>query len=117
MCSILLGSPAVRSSVLFGTMTVALLTASVAKADVTCSPTTLISQQNRTAMKHRPATVQNVRLNQTSVEEMLQWANPATISKSSNSAIDPRENQAYTLTGDLWHIKVEGNDCDFHLEL
>jgi len=113
MCSILLGSPAV----LFGTIAVALLTAGAAEADVTCSPTTPISQQNRTAMKHRAATVQNVRLNQTSVDEMLQWANPATISKSSNSAIDPRENQAYTLTGDLWHIKVEGNDCDFHLEL
>ena len=32
-------------------------------------------------------------------------------------AIDPREEQAVTLEGDLWRVVVEANDCDLHLEL
>jgi hypothetical protein len=89
----------------------------IATADITCTATTAISRQSRTDMKHRPASVQNVHLNQSSVEEMLLWPNPSTITKNSNTAIDPRENQTYTLSGDLWRVKVEDNDCDFHLEV
>ena len=86
-------------------------------ADVTCAPTTLIGNQSRTDMKHRGPGLQSVSLNQTSVTDMLNWSNPATISRTSNSPIDPRENQAFTMKGDLWRVKIEGNDCDFHLEL
>jgi hypothetical protein len=28
-----------------------------------------------------------------------------------------RENEVYLLEGDLWRVKLEDNDCDFHLEL
>jgi hypothetical protein len=31
--------------------------------------------------------------------------------------IDPKENQVFTVEGDLWRVVVEANDCDFHLEL
>jgi len=86
-------------------------------ADVVCSPTTPVNHQSRTQMKHRSPNVQNVSFQQTSVEDMLNWPNPAHIVKSSESPIDDRENQAFTATGDLWRVKVEDNDCDFHLEM
>jgi len=68
-------------------------------------------------MKHRAPGLRNVSVNQTSVPEMLNWPNPAKISKNANSPIDARENQAFNFDADLWHVKVEGNDCDFHLEV
>lgn len=86
-------------------------------ADVVCSPTTPVNHQSRTQMKHRSPNVQNASFQQTSVEDMLNWPNPAHIVKSSESPIDDRENQAFTVTGDLWRVKVEDNDCDFHLEM
>jgi len=86
-------------------------------ADVTCTPTTPVSNQSRTDMKHRAPGLRNVSVNQTSVPEMLNWPNPTKIVKSSGSPIDTRETQAFTLNGDLWHVKIEGNDCDFHLEV
>ena len=69
-------------------------------------------------MKHRPAASQTVALHTTTVQDMLvQWPNPAHIDKKANTPIDPRENQAFTLKGDVWVAKIEGNDCDIHLEL
>ena len=29
----------------------------------------------------------------------------------------PRESALFTIEGDLWRVKVEDNDCDFHIEL
>ena len=89
----------------------------VGRADVTCSPSTPITHQSRTGMKHRSPGLMNVAAKQVSVANMLSWPNPSTISRTSNSPIDPRENQSYTLQGELWRVKTEGNDCDFHLEL
>lgn len=88
-----------------------------ARADVVCSPTTPVAQQSRTQMKHRNPGLQSVSLKQTTVEDILNWPNPARIDKSSGSAIDARENQAFTVVGDVWRVKVEDNDCDFHVEL
>lgn len=83
-----------------------------------CSPTTALPVQSRSGMKHRPAGSQTVAAHTTSVSEMLlQWANPARIDKKANTPIDPRENQAFTLRGDVWVAKIEANDCDIHLEL
>jgi hypothetical protein len=37
--------------------------------------------------------------------------------RKSNTPIDPKETQAFTLDGDLRRILTEANDCDFHLEI
>jgi len=84
--------------------------------DISCSPTTPVANQIRTDMKHRRSAIQSVSIIQTSVAGMLNWPNPISISRS-NGSIDQRENIAYTIVGDLWRVIVEGNDCDFHLEL
>ena len=41
---------------------------------------------------------------------------PCAAVRKSNTPIDPKESQAFTLKGDLWRILTEANDCDFHLE-
>jgi hypothetical protein len=87
-----------------------------ANADVPCSPTTPVANQIRTSLKHRTTGFQNVGLRTVSVEDMLAWPNPINISRSDNP-IDPRENQEFTLSGDLWRVAIEDNDCDFHLEI
>ena len=87
------------------------------RADVVCSPTTPVARQSRTQMKHRSPELQGVSFQQTSVEDMLNWPNPAHIVKTSGSPIDDRETQELTFVGDLWRVKIEDNDCDFHLEI
>src|SRR5258708_14158066 len=37
--------------------------------------------------------------------------------RRSNATIDPNEEKAFTLSGDLWRVKLEDNDCDLHLEV
>lgn len=90
--------------------------APLAHADVPCSPTTPVANQIRTSLKHRSGGFQTVTLKITTVSDMLSWPNPSRISRA-NAPIDPRENQAFRLSGDLWRIVMEGNDCDFHLEI
>jgi len=52
---------------------------------------------------------------------MLAWGFPASIdsdaTRNSQKAIDDKEAQVFTLTGNLWRIGLEGNDCDIHMEL
>jgi hypothetical protein len=94
-----------------------LMLSTLSWTDVVCSPTTAIDHQSRTQLKHRGPGVQNVSLTQVTVEDMLNWPNPTQIVRTSNSPIDNRENQAFTLIGDIWRVKVEDNDCDFHVEM
>ncbi len=88
--------------------------------DITCSPTTPIESQSRTELKHRNAP-DDATATATSVPEMLHWATPAKIglkrTRESEQPIDPKEEQAFALEGNLWRIGLEGNDCDFHMEL
>jgi len=84
-----------------------------------CAPTTLLERQFRSAMKHRapgPRTGRSVALG-----ELAAWPPPAGIARFEvrrrDAAIDPREEQAVVLTGDLWRVVVEDNDCDLHLEV
>ena len=102
---------------LSGVVLMVLLLSTLSWADVVCSPTTAIDHQSRTQLKHRGPNVQNVSFTQVTVEDMLNWPNPAQIVRTSNSPIDNRENQAFTLFGDIWRVKVEDNDCDFHVEM
>ena len=77
---------------LIATVALTFLVLGHARADIVCSPTTPVAQQSRTQMKHRNPGLHNVSLKQTTVEDMLNWPNPARIDRNSGSAIDPREN-------------------------
>ncbi|MGD0696525.1 MAG: hypothetical protein ABSB82_17025 [Terriglobia bacterium] len=89
------------------------------EAPKTCRPTTAIDSQERHTMKHRPSGPANG--TQSTVPDMLAWGFPANIdskaTRSSQEAIDNKETQVFTLTGNLWRIGLEGNDCDIHMEL
>lgn len=94
--------------------------AHIAVADITCTPTKTVPQQNRTRMKHRtPPSTSGPTL--TTVAGMIA-ASPAAGTttagfRTATGPIDPRENAVVTLKGDLWQINIEPNDCDFHLEI
>jgi hypothetical protein len=101
--------------------TLSLCGGAFAQSDIPCTAGTPIQQQSRTRMKHRgePSTVTPSTVN---LLEMLTWKAPAKVASSpavrkSNTPIDPKETQAFTLEGDLWRIQTEANDCDFHMEL
>jgi hypothetical protein len=97
------------------------LCVSAARADITCTPTQPLAQQNRTLMKHRTPPQPNPGVKLITVTEIV--ASPPAVGVNSPGArtsaqpIDPRETSVLTLKGDLWVINVEPNDCDFHLEV
>lgn len=85
----------------------------------TCPTTPPNKQARATVKKKKPAndiTVSNI-----TVSDLFNWNLPADIAnpkvRNSKKPIDPHEEKAFTLTGDLWRVKFEMNDCDFHLEL
>lgn len=85
----------------------------------TC-PTTPLSQQQRAPVKKKkPA--ENISITNIEVADVFDWELPANIESSkvrnSKKIIDPRETRAFKLTGDLWRVKFEINDCDLHLEM
>jgi hypothetical protein len=93
----------------------------IAQTDIACTPTTPVPQQSRTKLKHRMPPAPGV-IATIIVREMLLWAAPAGVASSpairaSNTPIDPKETQIFTVAGDLWRTVIEGNDCDIHLEL
>jgi hypothetical protein len=87
-------------------------------ADQPCRPTTPKGSQQRTQLKHRaPVTTAPTK---TSVAEVIGWKLPALNDpavKRSSDPIDPRERKVFTLRGDIWIAKTEGNDCDYHVEM
>jgi hypothetical protein len=56
-----------------------------------------------------------------SLEDIFTWTSPPCINlirvRSSNRVIDPDENQAFTIEGEVWRVKPEASDCDFHVEM
>jgi hypothetical protein len=78
--------------------------------------------QSRTALKHRKrplfygaihASVPNIIvLNQ----QLPVGAKNASVRKQ-NVPISPVERNVYTVTGDLWRVKMEDNDDEYHLEI
>jgi hypothetical protein len=86
------------------------------------SPTTPIATQSRTALKHRtPPTIYiPTRLTVPDIIALNQQL-PAGLSnthlRESNSPLSPIEGKIYAVEGDLWRVKMEANDCDYHLEL
>lgn len=97
----------------------AVIVTQVAYADLPCKPTTPIGSQQRTKLKHR-APVTTTPAN-TSVTQVIGWSLPGTLGetavKRSVDPIDPHEQKVFTLRGDIWIAKTEGNDCDYHVEL
>ena len=95
-------------------------TPALAQSTVACTPTTPVQKQPRTQLKHRSIPTGITPL-ATTISEMLKWKAPAHISspavRESNSPIDPREKQVFTVSGDLQRVIMEDNDCDFHLEI
>ena len=92
-----------------------------ARSRTTCVATTPVANQSRTKLKHRPPG-RHATPSTTSIPAMLNWKAPAKAASSatvrrSNSPIDPKESEAFTVEGDLWRVVVEANDCDLHLEL
>ena len=102
-------------------MSTLLIPAQVLAQDIACTPTTAISSQARSAMKHRAPGDSGAATQTATVAQVLAWAAPANIAtpstRRSGTAIDNRENQAFTVTGDLWRVIIEDNDCDFHFEI
>ncbi|MGA8144235.1 MAG: hypothetical protein WB987_10135 [Candidatus Acidiferrales bacterium] len=89
--------------------------------DIVCTGSTPIASQARTSMKHRNPPTSTTQPKNATVSQVLSWAAPPDIAnvktRRSNQSIDPREDQGFTIDGDLWRVIVEDNDCDFHLEL
>jgi hypothetical protein len=102
-------------------MSTILISAQLCAQDIACTATTAISSQARSAMKHRAPGDAGAATQTVTVAQVLAWAAPANIAtpstRRSGTAIDNRENQAFTITGDLWRVIIEDNDCDFHFEI
>jgi hypothetical protein len=82
-------------------------------------PTTAVEKQQRTSIKHKKPPA-GISVSTIDLTDMFSWRLPDNLdktTKNSNSIIDPREKKAFKITGDLWRVKFEMNDCDLHLEL
>ncbi len=99
----------------------ALLLAGVPTVQVpSCAPGTPLDKQNRTQMKHRSPAPPSVRPVAQTVSGMIGLAVPTITTlaeRDQETALSPQEDEVLELTGDLWHVKLASDDCDFHLEL
>jgi hypothetical protein len=99
-----------------------LLWASPTEVSPLPAPTTAVANQSRSALKHRkrpflysaiPASVPNIiALN----HQLPVDVKNASVRKQ-NVPISPVERNVYTITGDLWRVKMEDNDDEYHLEI
>ncbi len=91
-----------------------------AGAQTTCNPETLQPKQNRTEMKHRTPAANSVTPVKVSVADMTNLTVPTITTlaeRDQETPLSEEENKVLELTGDLWHVKLAADDCDFHLEL
>jgi hypothetical protein len=92
---------------------------SVSVLGQTCPTTPLSQQQRGPVKKKKPAS--DISITNIEVSDVFDWELPANIEstkvRNSKRTIDPRETHAFRLTGDLWRVKFEMNDCDLHLEM
>lgn len=83
-----------------------------------CTPEHALDHQNRTGMKHRPP-ANKTPISQT-VSGFINLKVPTITTlaeRDQETPLAPEEGQVFQLTGDLWHVKLAADDCDFHLEL
>ncbi len=71
-------------------------------------------------MKHR-APAGGLKPVPATVAEMVGWGTPAGVEAKAGRlrdvVIDPREEQAFELEGDIWRAKLSDDDCDLHMEI
>jgi hypothetical protein len=85
-------------------------------------PTTRLERQSRTVPKHRipPRSYHAINASIAGIIALNQHT-PAHLDdprvKASNELISPIEKRVYRVAGDLWRVKMEENDCDYHLDL
>ncbi len=87
-----------------------------------CTPTTPQPKQARSLVKHRPLPRAQAKAKSVKVTEVLAWDPPAGVAtnkklRSSSTTIDPKEKQIYIIEADVQLARIEGNDCDVHLEI
>jgi len=87
------------------------------------TPTTLVAKQKRTALKHRDPPV-HYSATQATVGRIMALnqrlpagVNTSASIRASNTPISPYETQVFRVDGDLWRVKMEGNDNEYHLEI
>lgn len=106
----------------FLTVAVLLLsTTGVHCQDIACTPAVPLNKQHRTKLKHRTPAGPMTEVHEVRVSQLLRWAPPQGVADPKRRKLDEplteREMQSYSVRGDLWRVKVEDNDWDFHLEL
>jgi len=86
------------------------------------TPTKPVTLQSRTTLKHRkrpllyspiPAAVPNI----IALNQQLPAGVKNVSVRGRNAPISPIENNVYTVEGDLWRVKMEDNDDEYHLEI
>ncbi len=84
-----------------------------------CTPALAVGRQFRGALGHRTSGASPGR--RTSVAEILRWSAPVNVSNDATrigpAAVDPRENNRYTLDGDAWRVSLDSADCGLVAEL
>ncbi len=89
--------------------------------DISCTATTPLAKQHRTNTKHRDPVTGTPEAH--TVAQALQWSAPVGIQTAAVRKQDTpytgreQDGKVYEITGDLWRVKLESNDCDFHLEI
>lgn len=93
-----------------------------------CSPTTKIEHQQRTSAKHESNYSKFPNKKDTiTVDYIYNWEDNYS-DKTQNIKTNPSnpmsercketpEDTLYILTGNMWFVKQEANDCDFHIEI
>ncbi len=86
------------------------------------TPTTQITHQSRSPLKHRKPPILYNATNATVADiialnkQLPAGANQAAV-RGSRLPISPIERKVYTVEGDLWRVKMEDNDDEYHLEI
>lgn len=109
-----------RPLLIFLVSSLALIPA-VSLADIACTPSKQLEEQHRPNMKRR-SPPQNAKPIPTTVSEMAEWPMPGLLSQKKrfrrqDTPLDPREEQVYTVEGNLWRLKLADEDCDYHMEV
>jgi len=84
-------------------------------------PKTPVATQDRTGLKHRQPPVSYTATVAT-VQQIVALKLPAGVNTSasirqSNSSISPYETTVFTVDGDVWLVKMQDNDNDYHVEM
>lgn len=95
------------------------LSSAAARAQ-TCTPDVGSESRGRVQMTHRPAAPRRTLIATTGVTTMTVWTAPPSLSdqaqRERDEPIDPFEERAFTLTGDIWRVRYD-EACNLQLEV